>query len=161
MEIVWVISKKRRVLVKSLDLSDLQEIQIHCRDVALSAAIDGCAVETLLTGLSGSGDWVQTGAPPSWGFASSGAASGYLAVSLARRSPFAVLLATPCPTGSTNPSHWLWVRRGLTSQRKSGERRKQVEDRGGHFRPGKERLAGKFTAGVTQKESHTDKTERW
>ena len=46
----------RSVLMKSLDLSDLQEIQIHCRDVALSAAIDGCAVETLLTGLSGSGD---------------------------------------------------------------------------------------------------------
>lgn len=46
----------RSVLVKSLDLSDLQEIPIRCRDVALSAAIDGRAVETLLTGLSGSGD---------------------------------------------------------------------------------------------------------
>lgn len=45
----------RSVLVKSLDLSDLQEIQIRCHDVALSAAIDGCAVETLFTGLSGSG----------------------------------------------------------------------------------------------------------
>lgn len=46
----------RSVLVKTLDLSDLQEIQIHRRDVALRAAIDGCAVETLLTGLSGFGD---------------------------------------------------------------------------------------------------------
>ena len=69
-------------------MSDLQEIQIRCHNVALCPATDGCAVGTLLTGLSGSGGWIQTGAAASGGFAFSGAASGCLAVGLARRSPF-------------------------------------------------------------------------
>lgn len=59
------------------------------------------------------------------------AASGCLAVCPAERNPFHSALGQPLPMMSTDLSPWLGTRWGLTSQRKSKERRKQEEDRGG------------------------------
>lgn len=58
------------------------------------------------------------------------AASGCLAASPAGGILFTALFDKPFPLVSTHLSPWLQTRWGLTSQRKSGERRKQVEDRG-------------------------------